>query len=231
MTRISDKKFELRVAAAVARIVTTKPPKPRARYRAERDATTGVTTMVPVEIRVWGESGDSPAVIAAVGPMRYDRLADEDYEVGKDFAEIALVRSSQFLAGHVDEERFGRFARDYVTLARALADGDIREDVCLVLDFVTSDKGRKLTHVMEMNCEAVAISLFDSVTGVHFVPPVSFYYDDGALGQEVLDFSLTLEKARVEDELTHEMLDEYRLEMEPATILDLESFRMARAAG
>jgi hypothetical protein len=185
--------------------------------------------MVPVDHRPWGMPGTSAAVVAAVGPLRYDRYADDGIEDGRDFAVIGLVKSAEFLAGHAEEEALGRFARDFVMIARGQADGTMQEDCCLVLDFQTSDRGHRLTFAAYLTCDAVVFSVFDRITGAHMAPPVAFFYDEGDLGKEEGDFSRTLDDMRDEDAATRRMLAKLRREARPAPVLQMDDFRRRRA--
>lgn len=231
MTRIlsmNRDELDRRIAEAVAAALKPAQTSPR-RYRAQRDETTGRLDMVPVDQRPWGEPGTSPAVVAAVGPLRYDRYADDTVEDGRDFAVIGLVKSSEFLAGHADEEPLGRFARDFVMIARGQADDTIREDCCLVLDFQTSDRGRRLAFAAQMTCDSVVFSIFDRITGAHTAPPVAFFYDEGDLGKEETDFSMTLDDMRDEDAATRKLLADMRRAARPAPVLEMDAFRRRKA--
>lgn len=231
MTRIvsmNRDELDRRIAKAVAAATKSVPTTPRS-YRPRRDPETGMIEMVPVDHRPWGMPGTSPAVVAAVGPLRYDRCADDRDPDGRDFAIIGLVRSSEFLAGHADEEDLGRFARDFVTIARGHADGSISDDCCLVLDFQTSDTGLRLSFCVEMTAEAVVFSTFDRQTGKSTMTPVAFYCDAGVLGREEADFSLTLDTMRKEHGSTQRLLAGMRRTATPAPVLRMDAFRARRA--
>lgn len=233
MTRtVSMNRDELdrRIQRAIA--ATLEAPAQRAprRYRPQRDPVTGQMNMVPVDQRPWGEPGTSPAVVAAVGPLGYDRYADDAVEDGHDFAMIGLVKSAEFLAGHADEETLGRFARDFVMIARGHADGSILDDCSLVMDFQTSDSGRRLVFAAQITCESVVFSIFDRNTHVHLAPPVAFFYDDGDLGKEEADFSMTLDDMRDEDAATRRLLARIRREARPAPVFQMDDYRRRRLA-
>jgi hypothetical protein len=231
MTRIvsmNRDQLDRRIAEAVA--AATRPaPTARRSYRPQRDPETGMIEMVAVDHRPWGSPGTSPAVVAAVGPLRYDRYADDAIEDGRDFAVIGLVKSSEFLAGHADEEALGRFARDFVMIARGQADDTLQDECCLVLDFQTSDRGSRLTFAAYLTCDAVVFSIFDRSTGVHTAAPVAFFYDEGDLGKEEGDFSRTLDDMRDEDAATRRLLAKLRREARPAPVLEMAAFRARRA--
>ena len=231
MTRIvsmNRDQLDSRIRTVVSTITKQAATSPRS-FRPQRDPVTGMIEMVPVDHRPWGMPGTSPAVVAAVGPLRYDRYADDAIEDGRDFAVIGLVKSSEFLAGHADEEALGRFARDFVMIARGQADDTLQDDCCLVLDFQTSDRGRRLTFAAHMTCESVVFSVFERTTGVHMAPPVAFFYDDGDLGKEEGDFSMTLDDMRDEDAATRTLLAKLRREARPAPVLQMDDFRRRRA--
>ena len=233
MTRtVSMNRDELdrRIQSAVATAMATSAPRAPRRYRPQRDPETGQMVMIPVDQRPWGEPGTSPAVVAAVGPLRYDRYADDTIEDGREFALIGLVRSAEFLAGHADEETLGRFARDFVMIARGHADESILDDCSLVMDFQTSDRGHRLAFTAQITCESVVFSIFDRITGVHIAPPVAFFYDDGDLGKEEAEFSLTLDEMRDEDQATRRMLNRMRRDARPAPVLQMDEFRRRRSA-
>ena len=232
MTRIvsiNRDEFDRRVQQAVKAALKPEQTKPK-RYKAKRDRESGRTEMVLVDHRPWGELGTSPAVVAAVGPLRYDRCADDSVADARDFAVIGLIQSAEFLAGHAEEETLGRFARDFVMIARGHADGTIREDCCLVLDFQTSDHGLRLSFGAQMTCESVVFSMFERTTGVQTSPPAAFFYDDGDLGKEEAEFSMTLDDMRDEHEATARMLADMRREARPAQVLEMDAFRRRRTA-
>jgi hypothetical protein len=220
-----DRRIARAVAAALSPDEGRRPPS----FRAVRDPATGRIDMVPAVQRPWGEPGTSPAVVGAVGQLLYDRCGDDTYSAGRDFAAIGLVRSAEFLFGHADEDDLGSFARDFMTVARGHQSGSIVDDCSLVLDFQTSDTGRRLSFTAQMTCESVVFAMFERTQGAHLAPPLAFFYDDGDLGEEEAEFSLTLEELREEDAATRRMLAKLRRAARPAAVLDMDAFRARRA--
>ena len=228
MTRLvtmSRDELDRRIQKAVDAALNPKDQQSVRDFRPVKDPVTGRIDMVAIHHVPWGQPGTSPAVVAAVGHLLYERCADEDSSDGLNFALIGLVRSCEFLSGHADEEELGRFARDFVLVAKNQSSGAIIEDCCLVLDLQRSDTGKRLSFGAEMTCESVIFTIFDRTTGLPTHPPVVFFFDDGDLGKEEADFSLTLDEMRAEDAATRRMLAKMRREARPAKILDMQAFR------